>query len=279
MVQLIGILNVTPDSFSDGGRYQDLDSALLRAIEMAEEGASVIDVGGESSRPGCESVSTEEERNRVIPVIRLLKTKISVPVSIDTRKAAVAFEACAAGATIINDISAGSDPEMFDVAREMGSEIILMHTYLGTDIIVNSSHRTVHNDVCPHEVKEHLLARASIAEERGIPRKKILLDPGIGFGKDTDENFELIRNLREFTKLPYRIVVGASRKSFLRETGEPPGYGKRPDESQLLRTSRRLGGSIAVALWCANEGVSMIRVHDVQHTLHALKTAERLKRD
>ena len=273
MVQLMGILNVTPDSFSDGGKFQGLEAALQHAINMEKDGASIIDVGGESSRPNSKQISLNEELDRVIPIIKELKKKLSVPISIDTRKAKVAYEACEVGADIINDISAGEDPEMFEVAKLKNKKIILMHMRGNPD----SRYNLLPSENIVEEVCSFLISRAYEAEKKGIDRENIILDPGIGFGKNIDENFELIKNLKIFTKLPYKILLGASRKSFLRGSEDPSGYNLEPDDAQLAFISRRIGGSIAVALWGSMEGISILRVHDVQMTMHAVSVFNRLK--
>ncbi|MFC2075352.1 dihydropteroate synthase [Bdellovibrionota bacterium] len=269
MTQVMGILNVTPDSFSDGGEFLSIEAAVAHARAMERNGANVIDVGGESTRPGARVVDEREECERVLPVIKQLCSELNVPVSIDTQKALVALRACEVGASIINDISAGSDPEMIDVARHTGADLILMHMQ-GTP--ENMQDKPVYDDVV-EEVKDFLLEKASSAAECGISADKIWIDPGVGFGKTVEHNFALLRCLKTFVDTPYKVCLGASRKSFLRTAGEQAGYESVPSQEQRVRTLRRIGGSLAAALWASHCNVAMVRVHDVQATVHALTVA------
>ncbi len=245
---IMGILNVTPDSFSDGNRFLDPQQAVDRAQEMAEQGADIIDIGGESSRPFSDPVSVADELGRVLPAIRAVRQQApTIPISIDTTKAAVAREAIAAGATIINDISAlRFDPAMAEVAAQSGSGVVLMHTR-GTPLTMQTETRY---DDLMGEVIQGLGKSVEIAVGAGVERARIVVDPGIGFAKDGHGNLEILRRLRELTGLGFPILVGTSRKGFIgkvlkRDTGD-----------------RVFGTAATVALAIAN-GASILRVHDV----------------
>jgi dihydropteroate synthase len=243
---VMGVLNITPDSFSDGGRYLDADSAQAHAIEMARSGADIIDIGGESTRPGASEVSPEEELSRVIPVIRALRGTLARPISIDTRKAAVARAALAEGATIVNDVSAMEfDPAMAETVARARAAVILMHTR-GTPATM--MRRARYRDVVS-EVREYLAARARAAAKAGIARSRIIVDPGIGFAKTANHNLQLLNALPRLRKLGYPVLMGVSRKSFVRRiTGT--------SDIDLL-----FGTAAAVALAIAG-GASIVRVHD-----------------
>jgi len=247
---LFGILNVTPDSFSDGGRYSRLETAVEHGLALEKDGADVVDIGGESTRPGAQPVSAEEEIHRVIPVIRALKSKLKIPVSVDTTKAAVAEAAAAEGAVIINDVSGfADDPRMATVAAASGAGVILMHRR-GTP--------TTMQNLCRYEnvvedVRRELQERLNAALAAGIPRNRIALDPGIGFAKTREQNLELLRNLKVFSAFSRPVMIGVSRKSFL--GGE-------------LQT--RSAGTLAAELWSWLRGARMIRTHDVASTRRAL---------
>jgi dihydropteroate synthase len=255
----MGVVNVTPDSFSDGGLYLDPGTAVSHGRELAGDGAAILDVGGESTRPGAEPVSADEERRRIEPVIVGLggAAGIDAQVSVDTSKASVAAAALDAGATIVNDVTAlRGDPEMAALCAERGCEVILMH--------MAGEPRTMQND--PHyedvvrEVREFLAARLAAAVAAGIAEEAIWLDPGIGFGKTAEHNYELLRNLGELKALGRPLVVGTSRKSFLGRTdGSAAG--------------ERLGGTIATSLAAAANGADVLRVHDVREMEQALKVA------
>jgi len=243
---VMGILNVTPDSFSDGGRFFDTDDALKQGIALAEDGANIIDVGGESTRPGADPVDAEQEISRVVPVIVALRERIDTPISIDTTKAEVALAALDVGADIVNDVSAGRfDPQMLPLIAERHVPVVLMHM-LGEP-------RTMQQD--PHyrdatqEVRSFLEDRATAALAAGVARNQIVIDPGFGFGKTRDHNLELLRNLRRFTELGYPVLAGTSRKSFIGATLDLPV------------TERLEGTAATVALAVAN-GAAIIRVHD-----------------
>jgi dihydropteroate synthase len=244
-VLIMGVLNVTPDSFSDGGLTIDPQSALARAREMVREGADLIDVGAESSRPGALPVSLEEELSRVRPVLACLKAGLPrFPLSIDTSKAAVAREAIDHGAVIVNDISAGRvDPAMFGVVKEAQVPMIFMHMR-GTPRSMQE--RPVYRDVVG-EISDFFEERLAAAHAQGVPKGMIFLDPGIGFGKTVEHNLEILARLDEFGRLGRPLVVGTSRKSFIGGS-----------------LSERLEGTLASCLWAIQKGARVLRVHDVK---------------
>lgn len=260
---IMGILNVTPDSFSDGGRFLQKDAALRRAMEMAASGADIVDVGGESTRPGAEPVPTDEELRRVMPVIESLAAEPGMIVSVDTRKAAVARAALQAGAAMVNDVSAmTADPEMASVVAESGAAVCLMHMQ-GTPKTMQLA--PAYADVV-HEVRDYLGERARIARAAGIAEDRIVIDPGFGFGKTLEHNLEMLRRLREFTDLGYPVLVGTSRKSMLGALlgGAPP-------------QDRTEGTAATVALAVAN-GASIVRVHDVREMWRVVCVADAVVR-
>ena len=254
----MGILNVTPDSFSDGGRFADLDAALRRAEEMISEGAAIIDIGGESTRPGSERVPAAIEIDRVVPIIEAIGSRFDVPISIDTSKAEVAEAAVEAGAEIINDISGlRFDERIADVAARTKAGLVLMHS--------RGSFETMHSqppvaDIL-EEVSNDFRRSIAIAEERGVSRDAIVLDIGIGFGKTLEQNLELLGKLDRIadTFKAFPLLVGASRKSFIGKIldGAPP--------------ENRLSGSLAAAVIAVLNGAKIIRVHDVRQTVEALR--------
>ena len=249
---VMGILNVTPDSFSDGGEFIDRQRAVERALEMAAQGADIIDIGGESTRPGAEPVSEQEEIRRTCPVIREVRARSrDILLSIDTTKAAVAREALEAGADIINDISAlEADPAMVEVATQSGAGVILMHRK-GTPRTMQEN--PSYADVV-EEVSSHLERRIAFAEQRGISRDHIVIDPGIGFGKTVEHNIALLHDLPALHRHHCPLLIGASRKSFIgRITGRT-----RPED--------RLPGSLGAAAWSMMHGAHILRVHDVIDT-------------
>ncbi|MBI3597164.1 MAG: dihydropteroate synthase [Nitrospirae bacterium] len=259
---LMGILNVTPDSFSNGGLFLKTDEAIRRAEALAEEGADLLDIGGESSRPGADPVPAEEEIRRVVPVIERLVKRLPIPISIDTVKAEVARRALAAGARIINDISAlRFDPEMAPLAAREGVPVVLMHMK-GTpkDMQV---HPVYSNVVL--EITEFFETRIRFAEQAGISRERIVLDPGIGFGKTIDHNLEILARMDEFQSLGRPLLIGPSRKSFI---GQVLGL---PVEERLE------GTAAAVAIGVLN-GASIIRVHDVKAMGRVVRMVEAMKR-
>jgi dihydropteroate synthase len=257
-VKIMGVLNATPDSFSDGGRFTDLDAALARARQLIADGADIVDVGGESTRPGAAPVDEDEEIARVEPVIRALAAESTVRISVDTRKPAVARAAVAAGATIWNDVTAlGHAPDSLATAAALGCDVVLMHMQ-GEPGTMQAEPR--YEDVVA-EVAAFLAARADAAMAAGVLRQRIWVDPGIGFGKHiTAHNLPLLGNLDRIVALGFPVLLGASRKSFI---------------SALDAASRpadeRLGGSIAAALAGAAAGVAAVRVHDVRETVQALR--------
>lgn len=244
----MGILNATPDSFSDGGLYLDVQSAVDRALQMQKEGADIIDVGGESTRPGAEPVPLEEELSRVIPVIKAIMSQTDAVVSIDTVKAEVAEAALQAGAVIVNDVSAmRADPRMRSVVASSGAGVVLMHM-LGEPRTMQRN--PAYRDVV-QEVRDALLDWAGKAEAAGIEAKSIVLDPGIGFGKTVEHNLALIRNLGEFRNTGYPVLAGPSRKSFIGAVLDLPVH-------------QRTEGTAAVVAWLAANGAAIVRVHDVK---------------
>ena len=257
--RIMGILNVTPDSFSDGGRWTAVDAAVKHGLELIAEGADILDIGGESTRPGAASVPEYEERRRVIPVIEELTRQAQVPVSVDTRQATVARAALAAGAVIVNDVTALADPAMTTAVCDAGAGVVLMHMR-GTPADMQ---RDPHYADVVAEVSDFLKARRNAAMAAGIGRERIVVDPGLGFGKTTAHNLALLAALARLADVA-PVLVGASRKRFIGEiTGAP--------------VEKRLAGSVAVALWCAAHGAAVLRVHDVAATVAALKMTEKLK--
>jgi dihydropteroate synthase len=244
---LMGVLNVTPDSFSDGGRFADTASALRRAEKMIEEGADIIDIGGESSRPGAERISGEEELARVLPVVKAIKRSFKVLVSVDTCKGSVAREALASGADIVNDITAfGYDADMPAIISSFGAGAVLMHMRGEPSTMQRSPE---YKDIIA-EIYAFLEKAVNTAERAGIPPGKIIVDPGIGFGKTGEHNLEIIRSLKEFKKLGKPLLIGTSRKSFL---GEVTGKD----------VSGRVFGTAASVAACVMNGADIVRVHDV----------------
>ncbi len=243
----MGILNVTPDSFSDGGKYFNRNAAIDRGKQIEQEGADILDIGGESSRPGSEPVSETEEMRRVLPVIEALASAIRIPISVDTYRAMVAARSIEAGAQIVNDISAFRfDPQMSRVVKDSGAAIVLMHS--------RGQRTELHKQKRMSDplgvITDELGQAAHDALEAGIPREAIMLDPGIGFGKAAEESLKVLKNLNEFSKLGYPLLVGTSRKSFIRFiTSDGPD-------------ARLYGTAATVALAIAN-GAHIVRVHDV----------------
>jgi dihydropteroate synthase len=254
---LMGVINVTPDSFSDGGLFLDEQAAVAHGVELVEQGAHVLDVGGESTRPGAEPVDVEEELRRVVPVVEGLSRRTSTTqISIDTSKAAVAQASVAAGATLVNDVSAlRADPEMADVVAGSGADCCLMHMLGEPRTMQRGVGGSSYTDVVD-DVKAFLEERLAFAVGAGIPEQRILLDPGIGFGKTVAHNLELLRRLGELVALGRPVVVGTSRKSFL----------------GVLATDR-LAGTIATNVMALERGASVFRVHDVAPVAAALAVA------
>jgi dihydropteroate synthase len=259
---IMGVLNVTPDSFSDGGRFFGERAAVDRGIAMVDEGADMVDVGGESTRPGSDPVPVREELARVLPVVERLAANVGVPVSIDTRRADVARAALGAGATIVNDVTAGRDPQMFDVVRESGAGYVAMHM-LGEPKTMQEA--AEYDDVVA-EVGEFLRERVEAAGLAGVETDRIAVDPGIGFGKDVDHNLALLHHVDRFAGLGRPVVVGPSRKRFI---GTLLG-GAAEDE--------RLEGTIGAAAWLAARGAHVVRVHDVLEVSRALRVVDAIAR-
>jgi dihydropteroate synthase len=257
-VQLMGILNVTPDSFSDGGRFADADAAIAHGLLLISEGADIVDVGGESTRPGAEPVPAAQERERVEPVVAALASHSNgARISIDTSKASVAQAAIAAGASVVNDVSAlRADPQMAGLVADSGADVCLMHMR-GEP---RTMQREPHYDDVVDAVRAFLEERLAFAVHEGVNERRVLLDPGIGFGKTVEHNLELLRRLDELLMLGRPIVIGTSRKSFL---GEIAGGGP----------SERLAGTISTNVLAFARGASVFRVHEVAPVRDALAVA------
>ncbi|RQV96230.1 MAG: dihydropteroate synthase [Calditrichaeota bacterium] len=255
----MGILNITPDSFSDGGRYIDPETAVDHALKMAEQGASIIDIGGESTRPGSEPVSESEEMDRILPVIEQLHKQSKIIISVDTYKNRVAKAALEAGADMINDISGGTfDPEMMPLAAKKKCPYIMMHIKgKPRNMQVNPFYEDVID-----EIYVYFEDRIKQAEQAGID--KIILDPGIGFGKRLQDNLQILKNLKDFQWLGKPLLIGVSRKSFI---------------GALLNreTDSRLAGSLASAIVAVQNGAGIIRAHDVRDTVDAIKIYQSIK--
>jgi len=257
---IMGILNVTPDSFSDGGKYLEKNNAINHALAMIDNGADIIDVGGESTRPFSDPVSLDEEISRVIPVIEGIRKESDVCISIDTTKSEVATAALNSGASLINDVSAMEvDPLMIDVALKFDCPIIIMHMK-GTPKSMqdNPQYESLISDI-----KDYLQERVDFIVSKGINSKKIVIDPGIGFGKTVENNFEIINNLNHFTKMGFPVMLGASRKSFI-------------GISLDLPEEDRLEGSLAANIIGLQNGAKIFRVHDVTETNKAFVIANKI---
>lgn len=253
---IMGILNVTPDSFSDGGSYTSLERALNHAKEMIENGTDIIDLGGESTRPGHQIVDADEELKRVIPVVKELKKQLDVKISVDTYKAIVADESLKLGVDMINDVwGLRKDPNMASVIAKYDAYVCIMHNQDGTD----------YDKDIMESIKEFLLESVKIAKEAGIDDKKIVLDPGIGFGKTLEQNIEVMERLDELKDLGYPILLGTSRKSMI---------GKILD----LEPEDRVEGTIATTVLGIKSGVDIVRVHDVLENIRAVKVADAICR-
>ncbi len=257
---IMGALNITTDSFSDGGKFIDPEKALDQAYYLAESGADILDVGGESSRPGAESIPIEEEIKRVIPVIKKAAKKIKIPISVDTVKSEVAERAFDAGASILNDISAlRMDEKMAALVAGNNAYVILMHM---RGIPADMQDNTEYDDIIG-EIYEFLNNSALKAIEKGIGEDKIIVDPGIGFGKSAEGNFVILKNLDKFLELGYPVMVGVSRKSFI-------------GKALAVDTDQRLEGSIAAACYAVMNGADIIRAHDVIETRRAITIIEKI---
>lgn len=255
----MGVLNVTPDSFSDGGKFLDAKSAIAHGVRMMDEGADLVDVGGESTRPGSEGVAHEEELRRVLPVVEGLRAR-DVPVSIDTSKPEVAVRALAAGADVLNDVTGLRNPEMRRICAESNCSVCVMH--------MRGDPRTMQSNPCygdvVGEVLAFLLEQARMAERDGVARERIWIDPGIGFGKTVRHNLEILGRLSEFVRVGYPVLIGVSRKSFL---GKLLGSEEKP-----LPVEERLEGTLACQAWAQIRGVSVIRAHDVRDSRRVIDT-------
>ena len=257
---IMGILNVTPDSFSDGGEYLEKNTAIIHALEMIDEGADIIDIGGESTRPFSDPVSLKEEISRVVPVIEGIRKESDICISIDTTKSQVATAALNSGASVINDVSAMEvDPLMVDVALKFDCPLIIMHMK-GTpkNMQDDPQYESLISDI-----KDYLLDRTDFIISKGINPKKIVIDPGIGFGKSVENNFEIIKNLNHFTTMNFPVLLGASRKSFI-------------GISLNLPEEDRLEGSLAANIIGFQNGAKIFRVHDVAETNKALIIANKI---
>lgn len=257
---VMGIINLTPDSFSDGGAPLDQAAALAKAESMLEAGVEIIDLGGESTRPFSHAVDEDEETSRVMPTLRELRSISEGLISIDTMKPGVARKALAAGADIINDVSGLRDPDMRALAAEMDVPVVISHMR-GNPRDMQTG---VHFDDVVREVVDELRAMTKLALEAGVREEMIIIDPGIGFGKTARDNLEIIKRLREFRCLGYPVLVGASRKSFI---------GRVLD----VKEDQRLEGSLAVAAECMRNGADILRVHDVEETLRTLRMSDALR--
>ena len=257
---IMGILNVTPDSFSNGGKFLALEKAVAHGLQMVEEGADIIDVGGESTRPGAKPVQALEEIARTVPIIKKLREKTGALISIDTQKAEVARAAIAAGADIINDVSALADPGMAAVAAETGAGLVLMHM-LGTPETMQNN---PHYDNVVSDVRNFLEERMSFAVARGVAPEQIVLDPGIGFGKTDEHNLALLKGISALMASGRPVLIGASRKSFIGRM-----FGGEPDN--------RLAGSLAIAGFAVLHGAHILRVHDVKESCDAARLVDTLR--
>ncbi len=260
---VMGIVNVTPDSFSDGGRFEGADDAIKRGLQLIADGADILDIGGESTRPGADPVSVEEELARVQPVIRGLRQESpGIPISVDTRHAAVAADAIVAGADIVNDVSAAADPAMLPMAKQTGVGLVLMH--------MRGEPKTMHlgpryQDVVA-EVRDFLAARLGAAVAAGVPRAQLCVDPGIGFGKDLAHNLALLHGVGTFAGLRVPVLVGTSRKRFI---GELTGVEDPVD---------RVEGTAGAVAWCVTQGVDIVRVHDVKEMVRVVRVVDAIAR-
>lgn len=258
---LMGVLNITPDSFSDGGKFFDTENAIEHGIRMARDGAAIIDVGAESTRPGSKPVSAKEQIKRALPVINALSNKTNIPISIDTHNYEVAKAALEAGAGIINDITALADEQMCELAAKKKAGVVLMHMQ-GTPLTMQFEPKY---DNVVEEVLEFLLAKAKRAENFGIAKEKIFIDPGIGFGKTFEHNLLLLKNINKFVDSGYKVLVGTSRKSFLAQivSREKP--------------AERLFATAATIALCATAGVSIVRVHDIAEMSDVIRVVNAIK--
>ncbi|WP_330202781.1 dihydropteroate synthase [Cyanobacterium sp. Dongsha4] len=260
---LMGILNVTPDSFSDGGNFYSVDNGVKQALKMVDEGADIIDIGGQSTRPGAKQITLEEELNRVIPVIRALRQKSDIPISVDTTRSEVAKEAIASGADIINDISGGTfDREMLPTIAKLNVPIILMHIK-GTPETMQSL--TDYQDLIG-EIKDFLQKQINQATNLGIKKEYIIIDIGIGFAKNYEQNIELLRAINQFKLMNFPLLVGTSRKSFI---------GKILNQDD---PKKRVWGTAASCAYAITQGVDILRVHDVAPMYDIVRVTDAISR-
>jgi dihydropteroate synthase len=258
---VMGILNVTPDSFSDGGRFFDPEVAVAHGIRMAEEGADIIDVGAESTRPGSDPVPPEEERDRLVPIVKRLTAELDVPISADTRKAEVAAAAIEAGASIVNDVSAGRDPATFGIVRDSGAGYVAMHMLGEPKTMQDEPH---YDDVVA-EVRDFLAERVDAAVAAGIDEDRICVDPGLGFAKNFHHSVRLMKEIDALLALGRPVLVGPSRKSFIGEAlADAP-------------IDRRLEGTLGAVAWMAARGAHIVRVHDVEPTVRLLAVVDAIR--
>jgi dihydropteroate synthase len=259
---VMGVLNVTPDSFSDSGRHFDPESAVAAGIEMVRVGADLLDIGGESTRPGAREVEPGVEIDRVVPVIKRLATEVEVPISVDTRKHQVAEAAVEAGASIVNDVTAGEfDPRMLDTVRDSGAGFVLMHMR-GTPQTMQGL--VEYGDVVA-EVKSYLLGRLQEAAEAGIARDRLAIDPGLGFAKTSDQSLRLMREVDAFLEAGRPVLVGPSRKSFI---GHVLG----------TEVTDRVEGTAGAVAWMAGRGAHIVRVHDVAPMVRVVRVVDAIRR-
>lgn len=258
--RIMGIVNVTPDSFSDGGQFFSRDAALRQALKLVEDGADILDIGGESTRPGSDPVAVQEEIDRVAPAIEAISAEVDVPISIDTLKADVMRAAVSAGAGLINDVNALRSEGALQAAAELDVPVCLMHMQGTPQTMQQEPH---YEDVVA-EVEQFLLERIEVCEQAGIKADKIMLDPGFGFGKRARHNLRLMKHLSRFTRLPYPVLVGVSRKSII---------------GDMLKVSveERLAGSLALASIAVWQGAKLIRTHDVRDTAQAVKLTQHVQ--
>ncbi len=265
---VMGVLNITPDSFSDGGAYLDSGAAIARALQLEQDGADILDIGGESTRPGATAIAAEEELRRILPVIEVLRGKLRIPMSVDTRRAEVAKAALAAGAEILNDVSGlQMDPRLGEVARRARSPLILMHMR-GTPHTMQQG--PFARDVI-RDVMTGLRDAVARAKRAGLAKTQLLVDPGIGFGKKHIQNFEILARLPEFARLGCPIVIGTSRKAFLGKALAKPGDPSAPPEERLLGTAATVTASIL-------GGAHIVRVHDVAEMVRVARVADAMRK-
>jgi len=263
---VMGVLNVTPDSFSDGGAYLDSEAAIARALQIEQDGADILDIGGESTRPGAAFITAEEELRRILPVIQVLRGKLRIPMSVDTRRADVAEAALSAGAEIVNDVSGlRTDLRLGEVARRARAPVILMH--------MRGTPRTMQRGPFARDVIRDVISglRDALAHAKrlGLAKTQLLVDPGIGFGKTHEQNFEILARLPEFARLGCPIVVGTSRKSFLGRALVRPGGPDAPPDERLLGTAATVTASIF-------GGAHIVRVHDVAEMAGVVRIADKM---